>query len=589
MSSRTQINVDIVSQYKGKAEVKKAQSDLAALGGEAKKLAGYFGASLGTAAVVAFGKSAVTAFAADQKSALILGNTLNNVGQQMADIPIEKFITNLSEVNGIAKTDLRTAFDSFVRYTGSATKAQDLLNLSLNVSAGTGKDLATTSTAIAKAYGGNVVALGRLGTGISKNDLKTKSFIQIQQQLNDLFTGDAAIAADSYAGKIARVGTIWEEFKIKIGTGITDAFSVLDNSAGLTGFQKSMDTIATDVSDIIVGIGVMGEKLHTVAKTSNSVSFGFLGTLAKAVENSFILAPIKVLYTLGKTKVAAQDLAKTQIAAAQDVGVAGAAAAYLAAQAQKKIADAKAKADAAALLAANKLKDAATAKLKAERDSLTLKLAGQTTDMQNIEIQAALQRGQTQQVTDVLLLQRAILDGNAAQADILAQQVLRSNGLVMDVAGNISSLKGAKNPFADWPPASASALADITAIQTALAALVAKPYTIHVKATIDNPGGVPIPITGGDPLSGNGTGGDQGGAAHPNDSSVPSISGGALPQYNYNTNPANGADRAGGQGTISVTVNLDGKTVAGALTDTLVNNSASGIPSSFSRSLQGVW
>ena len=587
MSSRTQINVDIVSQYKGKAEVKKAQSDLAALGGEAKKLAGYFGASLGTAAVVAFGKSAVTAFAADQKSALILGNTLNNVGQQMADIPIEKFITNLSEVNGIAKTDLRTAFDSFVRYTGSATKAQDLLNLSLNVSAGTGKDLATTSTAIAKAYGGNVVALGRLGTGISKNDLKTKSFIQIQQQLNDLFTGDASTAADSYAGKIARVSTIWEEFKITIGTGIVDALSSIGTSEGLAGFQKGMDEVATDTANVVRGFGDILGLLPKINKAVGSSTGIHLWSDIAKIEK---ISGLGILMDIGKTKKAKADAAKQEIANLNDVGVAGAAAAYLAAQAQKKIADAKAKADAAALLAANKLKDAATAKLKAERDSLSLKLAGQTTDMQNIEIQAALQRGQTQQVTDVLLLQRAILDGNASQADILAQQVLRSNGLVMDVAGNISSLKGAKNPFADWPPASASALADITAIQTALAALVAKPYTIHVKATIDNPSGVPIPITGGDPLSGNGTGGDQGGASHPDDSSVPSLSGGAVPEYNYNTNPSNGSDRAGGQGTvIQTTVILDGKVVAGALTDALVNNSASGISSSYTRSLQGVW
>jgi len=547
MSSRTQINVDIVSQYKGKAEVKKAQSDLAALGGEAKKLAGYFGASLGTAAVVAFGKSAVTAFAADQKSALILGNTLNNVGQQMADIPIEKFITNLSEVNGIAKTDLRTAFDSFVRYTGSATKAQDLLNLSLNVSAGTGKDLATTSTAIAKAYGGNVVALGRLGTGISKNDLKTKSFIQIQQQLNDLFTGDAATAADSYAGKIARVSTIWEEFKITIGTGIVDALSSIGTSEGLAGFQKGMDEVATDTANVVRGFGDILGLLPKINKAVGSSTGIHLWSDIAKIEK---ISGLGILMDIGKTKKAKADAAKQEIANLNDVGVAGAAAAYLAAQAQKKIADAKAKADAAALLAANKLKDAATAKLKAERDSLTLKLAGQTTDMQNIEIQAALQRGQSQQVTDVLLLQRAVLDGNAAQAEILAQQVLKSNGLVMDVAGNISSLKGAKNPFADWPPASASALADITKIQDALAAIVAKAYTIHIKATIDNPGGLPIPIPGGDPNSGNGTGGDQGGAAHPNDSSVPTIPGGAVPQYNYNTNPSNGADRAGGQGTV---------------------------------------
>jgi len=543
MSARNSISVDIVTAYKGKDNVKQAQSDLAKLGGEAKKLAGDIGLGLGTAAIVAFGKETVQAFAADNKSAQILDNTLGNLGQSMAEVPVEKFITNLSELNGVAKTDLRTAFDSLFRATGNTTQAQDLLNLSLNITAGTGKDLATVSTSLAKAYGGNVVALGRLGTGLSKNDLTTKSFYQIQKKLNDLFTGDASTAANSYAGNIARIGTTWEEAKITIGSGLVDALSSVGTSSGLKGFQHGMDTIATDVANTERGLG---DILGILPKINKAVGSGTgIHLFADISKIEKYTSVIGILADIGKTKKAKADALKSEVDHLKDVGVAGAAAAYLAAKAQKKIADDKAKQDAAALAAANKLKQAAQDKLKAERDSLALKLAGNTTDMQNIEIQAALQRGQTEQVTNVLLLQRAVIDGNASQAEILAEQVLKANGLVMDVSGNISSLKGAKNPFADWPAPSASALADITKIQDALAALVAKAYVVHVKVVTDSP----IPIPGGDPLSGNGTGGDQGGAAHPNGvtSSIPSDWG---QQLNYNTNQSNGADRAGGQGTV---------------------------------------
>ena len=127
---------------------------------------------------------------------------------------------------------------------------------------------------------------------------------------------------------------------------------------------------------------------------------------------------------------------------------------------------------AAALKTANALTQAAKDKLKAERDSLNLRLAGSTTDMQNIEIQAALQKGQTQQVTDVLLLQRAILNQNADQAEILAQDVLKANGLVMDVSGNISTIGKASNPFADWPTLAQTALDQIKLM---LAGLVINP------------------------------------------------------------------------------------------------------------------
>jgi len=124
----------------------------------------------------------------------------------------------------------------------------------------------------------------------------------------------------------------------------------------------------------------------------------------------------------------------------------------------------------------------AQAKLKAERDTLNLKLAGSTTDMQNIEIQAALQKGQTQQVTDVLLLQRAILNQNADQAEILAQNVLRANGLVMDVSGNISAIGTASNPFADWPTLAQTALDQIKLM---LAGLVINP-TISTSDVVKN-------------------------------------------------------------------------------------------------------
>jgi hypothetical protein len=141
------------------------------------------------------------------------------------------------------------------------------------------------------------------------------------------------------------------------------------------------------------------------------------------------------------------------------------------------IAAAKAKADALALANAKALTKAAQDKLKAERDSLNLKLAGSTVDQQNIEIQAALQRGQTKEVTDVLLLQRAIINQNADQAEVLAQNVLKANGLVMDVKGNIAALGTAVDPFKDWPTMAQSALAQVALM---LAQLTAKAVPINV-------------------------------------------------------------------------------------------------------------
>jgi hypothetical protein len=186
-----------------------------------------------------------------------------------------------------------------------------------------------------------------------------------------------------------------------------------------------------------------------------------------------------------------------------------------------EIARAKAAADA---------KKAAADKLALERANLSLKLAGSTLDMQNIEIQAALQRGQTAEVNNVLLLQRAILNDNADQANILAREVLAANGLVMDVNGNISSLAKAKDPFADWPAASKAAMEQLLKIQAELAKIQSKTITVTVNTVYTSSGTTVSTSTGGN--GGYTSTGDNGGAGSTNNDQTPGTTVyNATPQY----------------------------------------------------------
>ena len=249
------INVDIITEYKGAQKLKTAQKDLGSFEQSLNKLGKKFAEVFAAEKLLQFGKASVEAFAADQKSAAILTNTLGNLGQAFANVPVETFITKLSELNGIAKTDLRNSFDTLVRSTGDAAKAQDLLSLGTDISAGTGKDLATVTTALAKAYGGNYAALSKLGAGVSKALLSTKDFAKMQKFLAQTFKGDASVAADSYQGKINRLKTSFEEFKITVGSGLVDAFANLGKGSNVEGFQNSMSVTATNIADMVDGLG----------------------------------------------------------------------------------------------------------------------------------------------------------------------------------------------------------------------------------------------------------------------------------------------------------------------------------------------
>jgi len=136
--------------------------------------------------------------------------------QALAD-SVADFVDQTQLATGVADNDLRPALANLVRFTGNATKAQDLLTLSLDASVATGKDLSTVSTAIGKAYDGNFTALKKLGVPLDDNIIKTKDFEGAQKALNAQFGGAAAANANTFAGRIQILRTRFDEMVESIG------------------------------------------------------------------------------------------------------------------------------------------------------------------------------------------------------------------------------------------------------------------------------------------------------------------------------------------------------------------------------------
>jgi len=207
--------------------VNRAQRAFKGLSGTTKVTAVAFGA-LGVAAGK-FALDAVRAAATDQKAQLKLAKTLQNVtGATDAAIAAnEKFITSQQFATGVSDTQLRPALENLVRATGDVTKAQDLLKLSLDVSAGSGKDIEAVSLSLTKAYGGNFAGLSKLGIVIPDAIKKSKDFGKVQEYLNGLFGGQAAVAAGTYEGKLAILGERTSELKESVGAALLPALTKL--------------------------------------------------------------------------------------------------------------------------------------------------------------------------------------------------------------------------------------------------------------------------------------------------------------------------------------------------------------------------
>ena len=179
------------------------------------------GAAAGAAAIT-IGVQAVKAAIEDEKAQLTLAKTLENTTKATKNQikGVEDYIKATSLAKGVTDDQLRPSLDRLVRSTGDVTKAQKLQQLALDISAGTGKDLASVSEALGKAYDGNLGALKRLGVPLDDSIIKSKDFTKAQEALTKQFAGQSDVAANSFAGRMERVKIAIDEAKESIGAAL---------------------------------------------------------------------------------------------------------------------------------------------------------------------------------------------------------------------------------------------------------------------------------------------------------------------------------------------------------------------------------
>ena len=258
------VKIDIAAEFTGKKAFKQADSATGKLTKNVKSLAKTFGLAFGTASVIAYGKASIKAAAADEKAQKQLANALKNVGMERDAIGAEGYIQRLQKEFGILDDQLRPAYQTLAIATKDAGETQKLLNVALDISAATGKDLQSVTGALSKAYLGNNTALSKLGVGISKADLKTKSFNEVVDQLSTTFAGSAKSAADSYEGSMNKLTVASNNAKEIIGTGLIDALKMLGDNDSVSNLAQDMEDVALYIADAIRGVGVLVEKIKSI-------------------------------------------------------------------------------------------------------------------------------------------------------------------------------------------------------------------------------------------------------------------------------------------------------------------------------------
>jgi hypothetical protein len=256
--------IDILAEFTGKKAFKQAETATDSLSRNVKTLAKTFGVAFSATAVLAYSKNAIKAAAADEKAQNQLALALRNVGLGRDAASSEAYIQRLQSEFGILDDQLRPAYQTLAVAVQDTNEAQRLLNLALDISASRGKDLGSVTAALSRAYLGNNTSLSKLEIGISKADLKSKSFKQITDQLTTTFAGSAKAAANSYQGSIDKLAVASANASEIIGTGLIDALKTLGKDESVDDLATNMEKAATSLADVIRGIGVLSDKLKSI-------------------------------------------------------------------------------------------------------------------------------------------------------------------------------------------------------------------------------------------------------------------------------------------------------------------------------------
>ena len=305
------IKVPVIISYNDKG-AKQATKGVSKLGKSFKSLglSSKLGYAAAGAAATAFAKKSLGAAMADEKAQATLARTLKNVGESFATGSVNKYIDGLQRATGVSEDLLRPAFTKLVTATLSASKAQELLALSLDISAGTGKSAETVSAALSKAYLGQNTALGKLGVGISKADLASMSFEEITAKLGTLFAGQASTSAATFSGQMSILGVAASEASETIGVALLDSIIKLGGEKGAQGLATDMQKLADNTSNVIAGISVVIDyfkQLEAAMPSWLKTTIGFLerfSPLGQAKE------ALKILGELGAKEKALEQQRK---------------------------------------------------------------------------------------------------------------------------------------------------------------------------------------------------------------------------------------------------------------------------------------
>ena len=400
--------VSALATWNGKA-LKKAKQDVDVFSKQIKQFARVFGVAFSATALVAFSKKAVKAFAEDEAAAKSLALQLENTGNAFRVTEVETYIKGLEKTYAIL-TDLRGPFKTLLNVTGSVDLAQRSLEAALDISAGTGENLATVVGAIAAGVRGQTKAINGLNTGIDKNILATGDMNKIMAELEKKFSGQAAARLDTYAGKMDVLKKGADEATKSIGTGLVDALVILSKDQSISGLSTDFENLGDNIAFATVEMAKLIRKFTDLVQNPSFKA----GLLALAILSKKPAAVLGAFGVIGVDAIGGLATSKRPISEKENSALARIR--ILNARIEAKLAGAK-KVEYDLLSKKNAIENKNVEELKKKFD------------LERIGLNAALNSATDEETKLRLKAQLAILDNNEAMAKKLLAELEAAEAL----------------------------------------------------------------------------------------------------------------------------------------------------------------
>jgi hypothetical protein len=448
------VRIDIATQFTGKKAFKQAETATEKLNKGVKNLARNLGYAFGTAAVVAYGKASVKAALESQAEQERLNNILRvTTGATQSQIDVLNDQADALERIGVVtggsikmtQSQLAT-FDLQISTIKTLTPAiLDYVTAEKGATA-SASDFKSMTNGLAQALNGNFASLTRTGfvlDEVTKNTIKngteTERAAALVKVLNSTYKDFNANLRLTDAGQMQVLANTAKDVQTTIGTGIIDALKLLSSDTTVENLAKNMENTSIYLADVIVGIGVLAQKLKNIPVLGD-LNVGMIPIVGSYIE---------MLRAAGKERREITVFNKNEHESKRQI---------------LSIDNKANKLSKAQLLTQKKLltnqKQIAAEKKKQEiLDKAALALAeGQKVfDEEGIQLAAAAQgkltdeeRARLALKTDIFNLEAAINEGNiTAAAQLANSMVLNAQKLAM-LRTDMVGLNDIENPFSNW-------------------------------------------------------------------------------------------------------------------------------------------